>query len=87
VFVAKNLDATFFSALVRQWQQFGQFCIDFCAVTKRSETPQNMSFGSYGVDQWSGSGAFVAKIPARLCLTYLCDNGTSTTSFASTFVQ
>jgi hypothetical protein len=30
---------------------FGQFCIDFRAVMKRSETPQNMSFGSNRVDK------------------------------------
>jgi hypothetical protein len=39
-FVAKNSDATLFSELVRLWHQFGQFCIDFRAVMKRSETPQ-----------------------------------------------
>jgi hypothetical protein len=33
-FVAKNSDATLFSELVRLWHQFGQFCIDFRAVTK-----------------------------------------------------
>jgi hypothetical protein len=49
-FFAKNSDTTWFSELVRQWHQFGQFCIDFRAVTKRSETPQNMSSGSNGVD-------------------------------------
>jgi hypothetical protein len=48
-FVAKNSDATSFSELVRQMHQFGQFCIDFRAVTKLSKTPQNMSFGSDGV--------------------------------------
>jgi hypothetical protein len=26
------------------------FCIDFHAIRKQSETPQNMSFGSNGVD-------------------------------------
>jgi hypothetical protein len=50
-FIANNTDATWFSELVRQWHQFGQFCIDFGAVRKRSEMPQNMSFGSNGVDQ------------------------------------
>jgi hypothetical protein len=59
-FVAKNFEATSFSKLVRYWHLFGQFCIDFHAVTKRSETPQNVSFGSNGVDR-SGSRAFVAK--------------------------
>jgi hypothetical protein len=49
--VAQNSDATLFCELVHLWQQFGQFCIDFRAVTKRSETPQNMSFGSNGVDR------------------------------------
>jgi hypothetical protein len=46
-FVAKNSDANLFSELVREWHQFGQFCIDFRAVTKRSK---NMSFGSNVVD-------------------------------------
>jgi hypothetical protein len=49
-FVAKNFESTSFSELVHYWDLFGQFCHDFCAVTKRSETPQNMSFGSNGVD-------------------------------------
>jgi hypothetical protein len=50
-FVAKNSNATWFSELVRSWHQFGQFCNDFQAVTKRFETPQNMSSVSNGVDQ------------------------------------
>jgi hypothetical protein len=33
-FVAKNLETTSFSELVRQWHLFGQFCIDFRGVTK-----------------------------------------------------
>jgi hypothetical protein len=41
----KNSDATSFSELVRLWQQFGPFCADFRAVTKRYEMPQNMSLG------------------------------------------
>jgi hypothetical protein len=49
-FVAKNFDATLFSELVRYWHQFGQFCINFRAVTKPYETHQNMSSGSNGVD-------------------------------------
>jgi hypothetical protein len=53
----KHSDATSFSELVRQWHQFTPFCTDIHAVTKRSETYQNMSFSSNGV----GSGAFVAK--------------------------
>jgi hypothetical protein len=44
--VEKNSDTTLFSELVRLWHQFGQFCIDFRAVTKRFEMPQNMSFGT-----------------------------------------
>jgi hypothetical protein len=63
--------------------QFGKFCIGFRAVTKRTETPENMSFGSNGVD-WVRS---LRKILTRLCLANLCDNGTSSASFASTFVQ
>jgi hypothetical protein len=36
-FVAKNLDVTSFSELVRIWHQFGQFCSEFRASTKWSE--------------------------------------------------
>jgi hypothetical protein len=50
-FIAKNSNASWFSELVRSWHQFGQFCNDFRAVTKRFETPQNLSSGSNGVDQ------------------------------------
>jgi hypothetical protein len=50
-FVAKNSNVTLFSELVRYWHQFGEFCIDFCAVMKLSETAQNMCFGSNGVDR------------------------------------
>jgi hypothetical protein len=50
-FVAKSSGTTLSSELVRKWHKFGQFCIDFRAVTKRSETTQNMRFGSYGVDR------------------------------------
>jgi hypothetical protein len=49
-FVAKNFKSTSFSELVHYWDLFGKFCHDFCAVTKWSETLQNMSFGSNGVD-------------------------------------
>jgi hypothetical protein len=48
VLIAKNSDASLFSELMRLWHLFGQFCIDFRAVTKWSET---MSFGSNRVDQ------------------------------------
>jgi hypothetical protein len=57
VFVAKNFDATSFSELVCSWSQFNQFCIDFCAVMKRSETPPKYEFRV----QWRRSGASVAK--------------------------
>jgi hypothetical protein len=82
-FVAKNSDATLFSELVREWHQFGQFCIVFRAVTKRSETPQNMSFGSNEVDRVRS----LRKIKTGLCLANLCVSGTSLASFASTFEQ
>jgi hypothetical protein len=52
----KNSDATLFSELVRYWHQFGQFCVDFGAVMKHSDMPQNTSLA-----EWSGSVAFVAK--------------------------
>jgi hypothetical protein len=73
--------ATSFSELVRQWRYLGKFCVDYCAVTKRSETPQNMSFGSNRVDRVRS----LRKIQTRLCLENLCVNGTSSASFASTF--
>jgi hypothetical protein len=50
VFVVTSSNGTSFSELLHKWRQFGQFCIDFRAVTKRSEMPQNMSFRSNGVD-------------------------------------
>ena len=46
------------------WHMFSMFCIDFRAVTKRSETPQNMSFGSNEVD-WVRS---LQKIATQLHL-------------------
>jgi hypothetical protein len=82
-FVAKNSDATFLSELVREWHQFGHFCIEFRAVMKRSETAKNMSFWSNGVDRLRS----LWKIATRLCLANLCDNGTSSDSFPSTFMQ
>jgi hypothetical protein len=75
-FVVKNSDANLFSELVREWHQFGQFCIDFHAVPKRSERPQNMSFGSNGVD-WVCSWR---KLPTQLCFANFCVNATSSAS-------
>jgi hypothetical protein len=83
VSVVKNSDVTLFSELVRKWRQFGQFCIDFRVIIKRSETPENMSFGSNGVDRVRS----LRKILTRLRLANLCVKGTSSASFASTFVQ
>jgi hypothetical protein len=60
-----------------QWSGSGAF------VTKNSETPQNMSFGSNGVDRVRS----LREIPMRPCLANMYDNGTSSASFASTFVQ
>jgi hypothetical protein len=82
-FVAKNFEPNSFSELVRYWHLFSQFCINFPTVMKRSEMTQNMSFGSNGVDRVHS----LRKIPTRLCLLNLCDNGTSSSRFASTFVQ
>jgi hypothetical protein len=62
---------------------FGQFCTDFRALTKRSETAQNMSFGSNGVDPVRS----LRKILTQLYLVNLCVSGTSSASFASTFVH
>jgi hypothetical protein len=63
-------------ALVRQ------FCIDIRVVTKQSETPENMSFGSNGVDRVRS----LRKKPAQLHLANLCVNGNSSASFSATFV-
>jgi hypothetical protein len=73
----------FVNELVGYWHQFGQFCIDFGVVTKRSEMPKNISFASTGVD-WVRS---LQKIPTRHCLAYLGANGTSSACFASTFLE
>jgi hypothetical protein len=81
--VVKNSAATSFSELVRQWHMFGQFWKNFHGATKRSEMPQNMSFGSNGLDQVR----LLRKIPTQLCLANLCVNGTCSASFATTFVQ
>jgi hypothetical protein len=45
--------------------------------------PQNMSFGSNGVVRVHS----LRKIPTRLSLANLCDNGTSSGNFASSFVE
>jgi hypothetical protein len=47
--------------------QYGLFCIDFRAVTKWVETPQNMSFGSNRVD----SVCSLRKIATQLRLANL----------------
>jgi hypothetical protein len=45
--------------------------------------PQNMSFWSNGADRVRS----LRKIPTRLCLANLRDNGTTLASFATTFVR
>jgi hypothetical protein len=50
---------------------------------KRTETSENMSFGSNGVD-WVRS---FRNIQMRFWVVNLCVNGTSSASFVSTFVQ
>jgi hypothetical protein len=82
-FVAKNSDTSLISELEREWHLFGKFCIDFCVVTKQSETPQNMSFGPIGVD-WLRS---LRKVPTQLCLANLCVNGASSAGFGSNRVD
>jgi hypothetical protein len=66
-FVAKNSDATLFTELGHLWHQFGQFLLDFRAVTKRSKTPQNMSFGSNGVDRVHSLRKFWRDFVYRTC--------------------
>jgi hypothetical protein len=82
-FVGKNFESTLFSELVCSWHLFGQFWHDFCAVTERSEMAQNISFRSNAVDRVRS----LRKFQTRLCLANLCVNGTSSASFATTFVQ
>jgi hypothetical protein len=50
--------------------------IDFCAVTKWSKTPQNMSFGSNGVGQLR----LLRKILTQIRLANLCVNGANLAS-------
>jgi hypothetical protein len=80
-FLAKSSDATSLTELVSQWHKFGCFCTDFHAAMKPSETPQNMSFGSNGVDRVGT----LRKIPTQLHLANLCINGTISVHFAPTF--
>jgi hypothetical protein len=82
-FVVKISNVTSLNELVLLWLMFGQFCNDFRAVTKRSKTPQNISFGSNGVDQVRS----LRKIPTQLRLANLCVNEASSGSFALTFVE
>jgi hypothetical protein len=82
-FVPKRSDATSFSELVHYWHMLGQFCNDFSAVKKRSEMPQNISFGSNGVDRVR----LLWKIPTQLRLANCCINSASLASFTSIFVQ
>jgi hypothetical protein len=79
--IVKNSNATSFGELIHLWLQFGQFCFDFRAVTKRSEMPEDMSSGSNGVD-WVRS---LRKIPTQLRLSKLGVKGASSASFASPF--
>jgi hypothetical protein len=80
-FVVKNFDSTSFSETCALMALVRPVLHRLSRVTKRSETPQNMSFGSNGVDR-VGS---LRKIQTRLCLANLRVNGTSSASFASTF--
>jgi hypothetical protein len=63
--------------------QFGLFCTDVRAVTKQSESPQNMSLGSNGVDRVP----LLRKISTRLHFTNLCINCPSSTRFELKFMQ
>jgi hypothetical protein len=82
-FVAKIPMRLCLANLCNNGTSSASFASSFSAVTKRSETPQNMRFWSNGVE-WVRS---LRKIPTQRCLANLCDNGTSSASFASTFVQ
>jgi hypothetical protein len=58
--VAKNSDTTFFSEVVLNANSLASFASTFM---KWFETPQNMSFGSNGVDRVR----LLRKIPKQLC--------------------
>jgi hypothetical protein len=55
-------------------------------LSSSKETVRNSPKLEFWV-QWSGSGAIVAKNVDANFLAYLCVNGTSSASFASTFMQ
>jgi hypothetical protein len=57
------------------------FYTDFCRVKKRSETHQNMSLGSHGVDHVRS----LRKTPTRLRCTNFCTNCTSSAPFCTEF--
>jgi hypothetical protein len=58
----------------------------FHRLSCSNETVQNAPKHEFWV-QWSGSGAFVAKIPMQLRLANFCVNRDRPTGFASTFMQ
>jgi hypothetical protein len=62
--------------------EFGQLCIDFNAVKKRSETPRNMSLWSNRADRVR----LLRKILTQLRCTNLCISCTSLVYFAPTFI-
>src|SRR6185312_3980870 len=71
VFVAKNSDTTSWHELLHK---FGPFCTEFRKATKRPECTQivrNAPKRQFRV-QWGRLGAFMQKIPMRLCGTKFC---------------
>jgi hypothetical protein len=81
-FLAKNSDATSFHEPMHWLHQFGPFCTEVLAVTKRSKTPQNISLGSNGVDRVRS----LQKILTQLRCMNLCINRTSSDHFPPKFV-
>jgi hypothetical protein len=82
VFVANKADATSLHELMNYLHQFGPLCIDFSAIMKRSETPQNICLWSNRVDRVR----LLQKILTQLRCTNLCISCTSSAYFAMTFI-
>jgi hypothetical protein len=81
--VAKNSIATSLHKLVHSRHQFGRFYTAVRAVTKQSETPQNMSLGTNMMDRLHS----LWKIPTQLRCTNLCIKCSSSAHFAPKFMQ
>jgi len=89
-FFVKNCDATLWHKLVHFLHQFNLFCTEFHVVMKHwqmhpntTKTHQNISLGSNGEDRVRS----LPKILRRFRGTNFCINCTSSSYFASSFMQ